>query len=260
MLDDYSDIDMSDPALTAFFKIAYISQRFTLNTLTVGVCRLAVDEFLEDQSNWTLGHNRSEIKNLLNLSNNKYLMRHIDQFFKYIGGRPLTETLLAQREIDKGNGSYSDKNAQRFSFCVNYMVDDQLSPVENFVYNSRYTTSTLDQLLDESDMILHRVINIMLCKDNSVTVYPMDMVHCTCRSIAIHLNNEEIVKIPMNINARHLYGEDIDMESRLSSVDIHSNHKLLSDILSDKYSHKECISHKLRQRLKGRLLETAIGL
>jgi hypothetical protein len=252
--DAMPDFDIEDQALMAFLKISKLDL-LKINTVKAVIARSVAKNTFSQDTSWVPAVYQEEIKLLLKISEKDCGLRHLDKFLDHIGYKPLSSSLRIIQSITTKTESITAEGAPKFSAGLSFTVEFKENTIKH-TFKSRYSLNSLDQLLDEVQMILYRKMKAIRNFDDSV----QPDISSICNNIIVYMNNKTILTFKINTTGVSLFRENLNLKDQLSSVDINENDKQFVRMLSDYSIFEECIDQGFRRQLKNCMLENALGM
>lgn len=254
ILDAMPDFDIEDPAMMAFLKISKL-ESLKLNTVGAVIARAVAKNTFSQDTSWVPAVYQEEIKLLLKLSQEDSGLRHLDKFLVHLGYKTLSSSLRIIQSVTSKPENITAEGAPKFSAGISFAVEVGEETIKK-IYKSRYSLNSLDQLLDETQMILCRKMKAMQNLDYSGA----PVVSSTCNDIIIYMNNHPVLTFKINTPGAKIFSESLNLKEQLSSVEINVKDKQFVRMLSDYSIFEECIDKDYRRQLKNCMLENALGM
>lgn len=256
ILDDMPDFDVDDPALVAFLKISKLDI-VNLEVLNAGIARTVAKSTFSRDTSWTPAIYREEMKLLLRASKTGGSLRHLDKFLIHMGYKTITESFRVIKASTPEPDIAYEKGAPRFSAGLSFTVG-LYEDTTKHTYKSRYSLNSLDQLLDEIQMILgQKLKSINYMDDSGQSNIRRD---CICNSIHIYMDNKLIITFAINTRVVRILRNSLDLKESLNTAEINAKEKQFVRMLSDPSIFEGCIEPKFRRQLKNCMLENALGM
>jgi hypothetical protein len=251
---DMTDFDIEDPALMAFLKISKL-ESLNINTMNPVIGRTVAKSTFSKDTSWVSAVYQAEMKLLLKMSEEEGGLRHLDRFLIHLGYKPLSRSLRVIQSVTPKPETITQEGAPKFSVGLSFSVQLNENTTRH-TYRSRYSLNSLDQLLDEVQMILCRKMKAIRNFDDS----GLPDVGSKCNNIIIYMNKNPVLTFTINTSGVKLFNESMDLKEQLSSVEVNEKEKQFVRMLSDPSLFEECIEPALRRQLKNCMLENALGL
>jgi hypothetical protein len=252
--DAMPDFDIEDPALMAFLKISKL-ESLNINNVNAVIARTVAKNTFSQDTSWVPAVYQEEIKLLLKTSEKDSGLRHLDKFLVHLGYKPLSSSLRIIQSITPKPESITAEGAPKFSAGLSFTVEFKENTTKH-TFKSRYSLNSLDQLLDEVQMILYRKMKAIRNFDDS----GQPDISSICNNIIIYMNNNTILTFNINTTGVRLLREHLNLKEQLSSVEINEKDKQFVRMLSDYSIFEECIDQGFRRQLKNCMLENALGM
>jgi hypothetical protein len=253
MLNDMSDINFEDMAVKAFMDM--VSNEM-VSTMTVGKLRNQVIEIFKENTEHLVAKEWScnnRFKVMSELCSRGVDLTHLNQLIFYIGGKSLNESYNVARQAPPTYEQNSEHTGVRYSLGLTHCIDDGGYHEESDSYLG-YSTTNIMQLMEEARYILQEEI-FHLIRCSHITQSEM-----TIRDLIIYMNGIEILSFKYDMDVNDFYNDSLDIKARISEAkNMIGSDKFKELLLSGKlFSSDEY--HPLRQRMKGKALEDALGM
>lgn len=252
MLDDMSDLNFDDHAVKIFMEMITGGKP----TPTVGSLREEVAATFKVDTEYLVAKDWNRVNKLEELSelcSRGINLKHLNQLLIYIGGKSLNESYDTAIKTPPVYAKDSEHPTVMYSLGINYTTED-VSFCESSTEALKYRTPNILQLMAESRYMLEgELISLIECSDATQS-------DITINHIIIYMNDIETITFSYDMEVCDLYLSHLDMHSRLSEAkNIVGSDNFKEMLFSGKiFSSPEY--HPLRQRLKGRVLEEALGM
>ena len=256
ILDNMPDFDVDDPSLVAFLKISKLDF-LDLEVVNAGFARTVAKSTFSKDTSWTPAIYREEIKLLLRASETGDGLRHLDKFLIHMGYKTITDSFCVIRATKPEPDMAYEEGAPRFSAGLSLTVG-LYEDITRHTYKSRYSLHSLDQLLDEVQIILGRKFkSINYMDDSGQSNIRRD---CTCNNVHIYMDNKLILTFAINKQGVRILDNSLELKDSLGTVEINAKEKQLVRMLSDHIMFERCIEPNFRRQLKNCMLENALGM
>jgi hypothetical protein len=252
--DAMPDFDIEDPAMMAFLKISKL-ESLNINTMNPVIGRKVAKSTFSQDTSWVPAVYQAEMKLLLKMSEEEGGLRHLDRFLLHLGYKPLSRNLRVIKSVTPKPEIITAEGAPKFSAGLSFTA--QLNEnSKRHTYRSRYSLNSLDQLLDEVQMILCRKMKAIRSMDDN----GLPDIGSKCNNIIIYMNNNPVLTFTINTSGVKLFNDSLNLKDQLSSVEVNQKDKQFVRMLSDPSLFEECIEPGFRRQLKNCMLENALGM
>jgi hypothetical protein len=256
ILDSMPDFDVDDPSLGAFLEISKL-EFLDLEVLNAGIARTVAKSTFSKDTSWTPAIYRDEMKLLSRAVKTGGGLRHLDKFLIHMGYKTVTDSFRIIKATTPEPDIAYEEGAPKFSAGLSYTVGLNEDSTKH-TYKSRYSLHSLDQLLDEVQIILGRKFKSINYMDDSGQSNVNR--NCTCNSVHIYMDNKLILTFSINTKGVRILDNSLDLKESLDAVDINVKEKLFVKMLSDHSIFDGSIEPDFRRQLKNCMLENALGM
>jgi hypothetical protein len=251
MLDDMSDLNFDDHAVKIFIEMIAGGKE----VLTVGKLREEVLATFKENTEFLVAkdwNNHNNVEDLSELCARRVDLKHLNQLLIYIGGKSLNSSYQMARKTAPVYEKDSEHHGVLYSIGLNHCSDE--ADPQGGVTAFEYRSTNLMKLMGEARYIIEdELAKLIECSDiiqRSITI----------KDVIIYMNDIEILSFSYDLDVFDLYMIKLDLHSRLSEAK--------NIVVSDNF--KEMLfggkifggdkGQSLRQSLKGRMLESSLGM
>jgi hypothetical protein len=253
MLDDMSDLNFDDMAVSAFMEITNYK---IIPTMTVGSLRSEIIEIFKGSTEhfvareWSR-NNRFKVVN--ELCARGVNLKHLNQLLLYIGGNSLNECYEVARKSPPIYAQDSEHPCVKYSLGLTHCIDDG-GYHEESDSQLEYSTSNIMQLMAEARYMLEEEL-FKLIQCSHITQSEM-----TIKELIIFMNGIEILSFKYDMDVIDFSHAGLNIKSRLSEAKNIVGSDNFKDLLFSGKLFSSDEFHPLRQRMKGKVLEDALGM
>lgn len=252
MMDDYSDINFQDEALSSFMSMigAPIANQTSLSDLVSLLPRLQVDSKFKEK---VYGHLLDKILLAVEVPGGT---KYLDQIFKYLQLIPIGVHLQSQMKKElHSNGVEGDMaSGMRYSIGISYQhyhfeEPQEFGPPEIYRKERLCESNNFIDLMGACENSLNASLMKIMdeIKEADEHIYNLISFHVT-------RDNEDIISFPVGLELYPWSTYSFDLSTALTGADILAGKDILRELSGKSGS---CNASRL---VKGRLLEIELGM
>lgn len=258
MLDDMTDLNLSDPAVELFLEMFTYGDK---SKLTIGNLRGKIGTDIKTTSEpciarrWVREYEALDIKRLSDMCSRGIDLTHLNQLLRYLGGRSMNESYRIASNEAPGYHDGSEYERVKYSFGINSTHDSRLYN-ETSTDFSNHTESNILRLLDGARFTMEEMLlNLVQDSDD-----PENYAELEVNYISVYMNDIEALRFNIGMEISELYESNMNLrENLIHATPIVGGDNFVELLLAGKLL-KSPEYRPFYQRLKGKHLEHELGM
>lgn len=258
MLDDMTDLNLSDPAVELFLDMFSYGDK---SKLTIGSLRSEIGSDINNTSEptiarqWERKFDHLDIKRLSAICSRGVNLTHLNQLLRYIGGRNLNESYrISSCEVPQYHEG-SEYDRVTYSLGLNYTYDSSLHN-ETSTRLSEHSESNILRLFDVARFTLEEMlIDLVQYSDD-----PENYAELNVHYFSVFMNDIEVLRLDVEMDISSVYESNMTFRENISKATPMVGGANFVELLLAGDLLKSSEYKPFHQRLKGKHLEHELGM